>query len=344
MQLTKEIKLLPSKKQEADILATTREFISLVNDMLDYAVALGRMPKMSSASVRADLPSALKNQCCLDARSIWKKTLKDNGPIPVLKKPVAIWNNQNYTIDQGYISFPLWVAGKSQKVKVKAIIPGDVFTILSNSKLGTLRISRKNKKYIAQIAYEVSEGTSPGSQVMGIDLGIKCPAVVVTSDGATKFYGNGRKNKYVRRHYAKRRQKLGKAKKLDAIRKSNNKEQRWMRDQDHKISRSIVNDAVAHNVGTIKLETLSGIRASTRKSRKNNHSLHSWSFYRLAHYIEYKAKIAGIDVVYVNPAYTSQTCPHCGHRHHANDRTYICPSCGYRGHRDRIGAVNILAA
>ena len=113
--------------------------------------------------------------------------------------------------------------------------------------------------------------------------------------------------------------------------------------KDHKISRAIVNDAAANGVKTIKLEELSGIRQSARTSRKNNHSLHNWSFYRLAKFIEYKAALAGIEVVYVNPAYTSQTCPCCGKRNHANDRNYVC-SCGYHTHRDRLGAVNILTA
>lgn len=179
---------------------------------------------------------------------------------------------------------------------------------------------------------------------MGVDLGIKCPAVSVTSNSKTKFYGNGRQNKFVRRRYAKRRKKLGKAKKQKAICKSRNKEQRWMTDQDHKISRSIVNEAIKQNVSTIKLESLSGIRQTTRTSRKNNHSFHNWSFYRMAMFIEYKARLAGINVVYVNPAYTSQTCPQCGEKHHAKDRLYVCPKCGFHGHRDRIGALNILNA
>lgn len=163
----------------------------------------------------------------------------------------------------------------------------------------------------------------------------------VTSNGKTKFYGNGRQNKQKRRKFTAKRKKLGKAKKLKVIKKSRNKEQRWMTDQDHKISRAIVNDAAASGVKTIKLEELSGIRQSARTSRKNNHSLHSWSFYRLAKFIEYKAALAGIEVVYVNPTYTSQTCPRCGKRNHANDRNYVC-SCGYHTHRDRLGVVNIL--
>ena len=175
---------------------------------------------------------------------------------------------------------------------------------------------------------------------MGVDLGIKCPAVSKCSDGSVKFYGNGRKNKAMRRHFATKRKSLQKAKHQNAVEHINNKEQRIMKDIDHKLSHDIVATAVAHNVKTIKLEQLSNIRSTTRTSRKNNHSLHNWSFYRLAQYIEYKAKLAGIEVLYVNPAYTSQTCPVCGERHHASDRRYAC-KCGFHTHRDIVGAINI---
>ena len=86
----------------------------------------------------------------------------------------------------------------------------------------------------------------------------------------------------------------------------NDKEQRIMKDIDHKISSQIVKTAVKHKVNIIKLERLQNIRSTTRTSRKNNPSLHTWSFYRLAQFIEYKAKLAGIQVAYVNPAYTDR--------------------------------------
>ena len=98
--------------------------------------------------------------------------------------------------------------------------------------------------------------------------------------------------------------------------------------------------AKAHDISVIKLERLQNIRSTTRTSRKNNHSLHTWSFYRLATFIEYKAKLAGIKVEYVDPAYTSQICPICGSIQHAKDRNYIC-RCGYHTHRDLLGAINI---
>jgi len=116
-----------------------------------------------------------------------------------------------------------------------------------------------------------------------------------------------------------------------------------MKDKDHKVSRQIVNFARENGVGLIRLEKLSGIRQSARTSRKNEKNLHTWSFYRLSQYIEYKAAIAGITVEYVDPKYTSQRCPACGTLNQAKDREYRCP-CGFKAHRDRVGAVNILSA
>jgi len=208
--------------------------------------------------------------------------------------------------------------------------------------LGTMRIVQKSDKWFAQIPVEVEEAPPKSNgETMGVDLGVKVPAVVATSTGKTCFFGNGCQQKTIRRRYAVKRRKLGKAKKLKAIKKVKDKEQRWMKDQDHKLSRSIVNLAIREHVSTIRLEKLSGIRSTTRKSRKNNRSLHSWSFYRLASFVEYKAKLEGIKVEFINPAYTSQICPGCGMLNKAKDRLYVC-ECGFRSHRDRVGALNIL--
>ena len=116
-----------------------------------------------------------------------------------------------------------------------------------------------------------------------------------------------------------------------------------MKDIDHKVIREIVNPAIAHDVKVIKMECLENVRSATRTSRKNNRSLHSWSFYRLSQFVEYKAKLAGISVEYVDPAYTSQKCPVCGRVHHAVDRNYVC-ECGFRSHRDLLGAMNICGS
>ena len=215
MKLAVQLKLLPTETEAKLLDATAKQYITLINEILDCAIACDEMPKLSSSKLKAPLPSALKDQCRLDAK----------GKFPLLKKPVIVWNNQNYTVGKDYIAMPFFVDGKSRKMKIAAIVPDEVFEILSTSKRGTLRITKKGNKYIAQIAYEKAEAPlMDGQAIMGVDLGIKCPAVSVTSNSKTKFYGNGRQNKFVRRRYAKRRKKLGKAKKQKAICKSRNKE------------------------------------------------------------------------------------------------------------------------
>ncbi|MED1785898.1 transposase, partial [Brevibacillus fortis] len=161
------------------------------------------------------------------------------------------------------------------------------------------------------------------------------------STGKTCFFGKGRQNKYIRRKHQQRRRQLGKLKKLSAIRKLGNKEQRWMKDQNHKISRQIVNTAIQEGVSIIKLERLENIRKTARTSRKNAKNLHNWTFYQLQQCISYKVNLAGIQVVEVNPAYTSQSCPACREKNKAKDRMYEC-SCGFHAHRDRVGAINIM--
>lgn len=48
----------------------------------------------------------------------------------------------------------------------------------------------------------------------------------------------------------------------------------------------------------------------------------------------------------VDPAYTSQTCPECGHRNAANRperNDFLCQRCHYYGQADIVAAMNIAA-
>jgi putative transposase len=355
VQITIKIKILPTKEQKHLIDATMNEYIKTVNNVASQILD-NPAYKPTSKTVIALLPSALRDQCRLDAKSVvkkYKKALKVNLrkkkdaqkeiSFPVLKKAVAIWNNQNYKILHNSIELPVLINGKSKRIRIKALITGEALKKIETSKPGTLRLSYINSKLIAQIAVGVAEKEVAGNKIMGVDLGLKVPAVAVTEDGTTKFFGNGRLNKYIKRKHLAKRKKLGENKKLKAIKKLNDKEQRWMKDKDHKVSRGIVDFAVNNNVSVIRLEKLTNIRSTARTSRKNEKNLHTWSFYRLAKFIEYKANLEGIVVEYVKPEFTSQKCPDCGILNKAKDRKYMC-LCGYETHRDRLGAINIIYA
>ncbi len=344
--ITVKIKLLPTKEQVAILKEMSREYISTINTLVSEMVKEKQSTKKTSKNVSVNLPSAVKNQAIKDAKSVFNKVKKKKFAIvPVLKKPVCIWNNQNYSFDFTHISMPVMIDGKAKKTPIRACLvdkDNRNFDLLKH-KLGTLRITQKADKWIAQVSVTIPTIEKTGLKVIGIDLGLKVPAVAVTDNEKVRFFGNGRQNKYKKRKFRSERKALGKKKKLNAIRNSKDKEQRWMKDQDHKVSRAIVNFAKENKISVIRLEKLANIRQTTRTSRKNEKNLHTWSFYRLSQFIEYKSTLEGIKVEYVNPAYTSQTCPSCSEKNKAQDRKYKC-KCGLAKHRDVIGAMNIRYA
>jgi putative transposase len=127
------------------------------------------------------------------------------------------------------------------------------------------------------------------------------------------------------------------------LRKLSGQEARFAKDVNHTISKRIVREAQRTKRG-IALENLKNIRTLLRARKSQRTVLHSWSFFQLQACIAYKAALAGVGVVLVDPRNTSRTCPVCGHIDKANrpnQATFHCVSCGCAGHADTIAAGNI---
>jgi IS605 OrfB family transposase len=211
-----------------------------------------------------------------------------------------------------------------------------------------------NNIFLLAITVDAPEPTPDDTaDFVGIDLGII--QLATTSDGEFLNYSASPKHSHkhshvnqVRARYSRFRQKLQKkgtqsAKRL--LKKRSGKEKRFAKDVNHCLSKAIVSTAKGAQRG-IALEDLQGIRerAGTTVTKRQRRVLHSWGFLQLRAFIAYKAALAGVRVVYVNPAYTSQTCSACGHCEKANRRTqskFLCRSCGFSAHADVNAAVNI---
>ena len=241
----------------------SQTYVATINALVSEMVAEKKSTTKSSKDISAPLPSIVKNQAIRDAKSVFTKVRKSKySTIPVLKKTVCVWNNQNYSFDFTHLSMPVMVDGKAKKMPIRALLvdkDNRNFDRLKH-KLGTLRVTQKAGKWIAQIAVTIPTVQNTGTKIMGVDLGLKVPAVAATDDEKVRFFGNGRQNKYMKRAFRAKRKALGRKKKLNAIRNLDDKEQRWMTNQDHNVSREIVNFAKDNHISVLRLERLANIR------------------------------------------------------------------------------------
>jgi IS605 OrfB family transposase len=112
---------------------------------------------------------------------------------------------------------------------------------------------------------------------------------------------------------------------------------------NHGISKKLVASATDTLRG-IALEDLEGIRKRTPFRQAQRAKMSGWAFAQLRGFVEYKAQLAGIPVVLVDPKHTSQQCSACHHIQRANRRSqalFSCRACGYTAHADFNAALNI---
>jgi IS605 OrfB family transposase len=224
--------------------------------------------------------------------------------------------------------------------KLKLDIPAYYQHYFNEWKYTSADLVVKKQKVYLHISFEKDvEDIKSNGKFLGVDRGIN--QLAVTSDN--KFY-SGDKLKFIcqkRKTLRSNLQKNGSKSAKRHLKKLSGKEKRFKADLNHKISKEIINSL---NPGdTIALEKLTGIR--NRKVRKRQRAaLNSWNYYQLEQFLIYKAIARGINVVYVNPAYTSQKCSKCGNidkKNRKNQANFCCKACGFKLNADLNASRNI---
>jgi len=101
--------------------------------------------------------------------------------------------------------------------------------------------------------------------------------------------------------------------------------------------------ALLLKANVIVLEKLNRMISRVNNLRKNYRlKLYLMQYSRIQKWIEWQAQKYGLKVVYVNPAYSSTTCPRCGTlMKESGYRTLRCVKCGFEEHRDYIAVLNL---
>ena len=278
------------------------------------------------------------------------KTIQENQDAwikPFFKKPQydLVWN-RDYSLTQNCFSLNTL----NGRVKLSYFSKGmEKYFDHTIYKFGTAKLVNKHGKYYLHISvtYDVEESSiSDICNVVGIDRGINFIVATYGSNHKSGFV-SGKAIKQKRVNYSKLRKELQMRKTPSSRRRLKaigQRENRWMQDLNHQVSKALVKNNPKHTL--FVLEDLSGIRNATERVKtKERYASVSWAFYDLEQKLIYKAKQNQSSVIKVNPCYTSQSCPICGHTEKSNRNKKIhlfsCKNCGYRSNDDRIGAMNL---
>lgn len=192
------------------------------------------------------------------------------------------------------------------------------------------------------------------NKTLGVDLGINIPIYVAVNDGlASKGFGTKDELFAKKQQFQSRKRSLQhnlsiakggkgrnkKLKKLDSVKDS---EKNYTKTYIDTITKAVINYAISNKVGVITLEDLSSV-----KEHVNEVVLRNWNIYDIQQKIKYKAANIGIEVVMVDPAYSSQRCYKCGSIHEDNrptQETFKCIKCGHEDNADRNAAKNLSIA
>lgn len=192
------------------------------------------------------------------------------------------------------------------------------------------------------LTFRIPQAEPTEGKVLGVDLGMH--ALHKDSEGGEYRYP--RVQRVRRRHAYDRRtlQEKGTRSAHRRLKAMKRREERFIRDVDHRAAKRL---ADTPGIGVIAFEDLTRIRRLARKgtktSRRRRSMLNQWPFSRLQEFTAYKAAAKGIQVVMVDPAYTSQQCNRCGYVDKRNrDRArFDCLRCGHSDDADHNAALNI---
>jgi putative transposase len=347
MKLTVQIQLLPDSDQSARLLAVTERFNAaagwIAGELFDRQLTNKiEAQRLLYAEIRQrfGLSSQMAILCLHRACEAHKR---DKSIRPKFRKHAAI------TYDVRTMSFKGIDKVSLLTLDGRAVVPF-ILGKYQAERIGYPKgqadlVRRKDGRWFLLVTVTLPDGTvTPATDFLGVDLGV---ANIATDSDDTAH--SGKPVETARRKHNLQRKRLGKRNTKGAKKKLKRvagKEARFRRHTNHVISKTIV--ATARRTGRgIALEDLKDIRLrATARGKDARNKLGGWGFSQLGMFIDYKSRLAGVTVVYVDPAYTSQTCCVCGHRERSNRKNqsdFRCKACGHEANADVNAARNIRA-
>ena len=270
-------------------------------------------------------------------------------------RSTVTWKNQGFKIDTEYNRVRLSKGANMKPSRYAAdyilceYTPQGDRTLADVESVQTVRAVWTGEQwelhFVCRVRIDVVD--APGERTAGVDLRISNTAAVSLGDETLLYPGNALKEDahYFRQVEYDTEGTDGPSERAQWARRKKARRQTHFL---HAVSKDIVEQCAARNVGTIAVGHPKHIREDSEWGRHDNKRLHDWAFATLLDEIEYKAAERGIEVERVDEARlkTSKTCCACGtaaDSHRVERGLYVCDACELVANADCNAAENMRA-
>ena len=292
-----------------------------------------------------NLPSKVAEDCYRDALSVYKGWYNNpkKGRFPRVYKP-TVWltPKASYNVDLDNMTVRIASVGELQ------IHPRNLREY-ANLRMKEARLVVKNGKAFLKVVFEKEEEENvEPKESIAVDINMN--EVVVGKDDINYIRIPTRLNEAhhwkslaesLQKKYPKRWRDNKRI--LHRIHYFHLKARRVMEDFARKVGKWVVEVARIMGANVIKLENLRNLIKNVDKLPKEfRDKLYLMQYRHLQYWISWQVRKQGILIQYVNPKYSSVSCPKCGKKMvEVGYRWFKCTSCGYENDRDVIAIMNL---
>jgi len=292
-----------------------------------------------------NLPSKVAEDCYRDAISIYKGWYNNpkKGRFPRVYKP-TVWLTPKASYNVDFERMNVRIASVGELLILG--YPRNLKDYMS-WRMREARLVIKDGKAFLKVVFEKPLDNVEPKESIAVDINMA--EVVVGKDDEHyvristrldevhhwKSLAENLQRKYPRRWRENKRI-------LHRIYSFHQKARKVMEDFARKVGRWVVDVAKRMGVNVIKLESLKNLIKNVSKLSKEFHDkFYLMQYRRLQYWISWQARKHGMVIEFVNPSYSSVSCPKCGKRMEEVGYRWFKCSCGYENDRDVIAVVNL---
>lgn len=343
MKLTVQLQLMPDADQKVVLLDTMERFNEAANFAAEVAFEAGVFSQPSVHKLayreireRSGLSAQMAVRAIGKAVEVFKR---DKRKLPVFKPRGAVTYDERILGFKGLDKVSLWT------LPGRMVLPmafGEYQAERFDRLKGQVDLVYRGGKFFLYATIDLPEAPPAGvKDFLGVDLGI---VNIATDSDGNAHSGEAVEAVRRRRHESRRSyQRTGTRNSKRRLKRLARKEANFRRNENHRIANGLVSSAKDTSRG-IALEDLKGIRDRTTVRAKDRARHSGWGFAQLQSFVQYKARLAGVPVVVVDPRNTSRTCNQCGRCDKANRRSqaeFFCKHCEHSANADQNAARNI---